>query len=411
MKKYISFLIILFACCTDPYELATKVSERLLVVDGYIGDKVKTSEINLSYSDEFETKVFQKVTNAKVEIVENSSVIHPFIEGSPGLYIPSDTLFKADFHNIYKLHIEIDDKLYESDEVCVKKSAGIDSLSFEAVTKYRAGDKVEYRALDILVNTETDEDASRYYRYFAEETWLVVAPTSLGTIYYPELTYEGGKPVDVTWTVKYDQMSNCWPSFFYKGINTATTEGLTRNQLVGMPIFAVSLNGPKLLYKYSVQIKQYSIPKVAYNFLSLIQVFIEQSGSLFDVQPGFIRGNVKCLNDENEKVLGIFYASNITEKRMFIHYTDLAFPDRAIVDNYRLDCLNETLIIPFTMGADKTKALLFMNDSILAKGLVPINIIPDSINLEDIVGFTSILCADCRYAGTNIKPEWWGKPY
>ena len=410
MKKYIGFLILL-AACVNPYDFTPNGIEKLLVVDGFISNDLGASEIKLSYSNEFKAKVFDLVRNANVEVIENSFMIHPFVEKTPGMYVPADTMFKADNQNIYRLHVEIGDKIYESGDVKIVRAAEIDSVSFKGADKYRAGDKTKYRALDIFVTTIDDINASKYYRYSAEETWLVVANESVNKLFNPEFIYDNaGEIVDIVWNEESILTHECWASSVTKGIITAATEGLSRNQLVNIPVFAVSLESPKLLYKYSVLIKQHSIPKEAFHFLNLMREFSDKSGSLFDIQPGFVDGNITCLSDENEKVIGIFYATDIEENRIFITYEDLIPSDRMIVAYYDPYCVRESLDIPGSVDSSKTVALTFMRDSLIyGKGLVVVDLaLKVGVDTVNIAVFTNGICADCRQSGTNVRPSWWG---
>jgi hypothetical protein len=413
MKKYIVFLFLL-ASCVYPYDFIPYGIEKLLVVDGFISNDLGNSEIKLSYSNEFNAKVFDKVNNAKVEVIENSSVIHSFINNAPGLYVPADTMFKADFQKIYKLHVEIGNRIYESNEVNITKAAEIESVSFKGADKYRAGDKQEYRALDISVTTKNDIEASKYYRYSAEETWLVVANESNNRIYKPVfINDQTGNPIDIAWNDSSALTTECWASSVTKGIVTAGTEGLTRNQLVNIPVFAVSLESPKLLYKYSVLVKQYSIPKEAYHFLTLMREFSDKSGSLFDIQPGFVDGNIISLSDENEKVVGIFYATDIEESRIFIRYQDLIPSDQLIVAYYDQYCAHETVSIPSSPDSAKTASLIFLRDSLIyGKGLSVVDLmIIVGTDTTEMPVLTNAPCADCRQSGTNVRPRWWGDIY
>jgi hypothetical protein len=411
MKKIFIFLLFL-ASCVYPYDFTQDNIVKLMVVDGYVSNEPGNSEIRLSYSNEFKARVFDLVNNAKVEVIENSSVKYPYILKSPGLYVPVDTLFMADENSIYKLHIEVDGKIYESTEVNIIRSAPIDSLSFKATDKYRAGDKMQYRALDIAVTTFDDANASKYYRYSAEETWLVRANESTDKKYNPEFVYDSkNNLIDVLWNEELlDNITFCWGNSVTRGIVTAATEDLIRNQLVNVPVFTVSIENTKLLYRYSVLIKQFSIPKAAYHFLSLIRQFTDKSGTLFDMQPGFVEGNMQCITDGNEKAIGVFYATDIEESRLFIRFDELSPSDQLIVYLHDLPCAHETISIPLNVGASKTGPLTFIRDSLIyGKGLVVSDVLLGiGTDSTETAVLTNHFCADCRLNGTNIKPDFWG---
>lgn len=395
--------------CVNPFDLNEDSYNRLLVIEGYVSTRLKDSEIRLSYSNKFKTRIFEMVSYAQVEVLENNSISHPFIEKEPGLYVPADTNFVADLQSFYSLHLVVNNKIYKSSDVSIKRSAAISKLGFEATDKYIAGEQLKYRALDILVTTVDDPDASKYYRYSVDETWLVTSIDTFNQRYRPEfILNNSGKIIDVQWNVESNlQSTYCWANSYVRGINTTSTEGLIRNQLVSVPVFGVSLENAKLLYKYSALVKQYSLPKEAHYFISLMNQFSENDVSLFDTQPGFVQGNIECLSNEDEKTIGIFYASDVVERRIFIRISDLSPADRMVVYRNALVCPLETVEIPTTEGADKSPSLTFLRDSILyGKGYVVANVLsgPDS----EVAQCTFEYCVDCRVMGSNVKPDFWG---
>lgn len=408
MKNFISLLIILSAC-VNPFILNEDEYDHLLVVEGFVSTHLKDSEIRISYSDKFKTTMFEMVSGAQVEVLENNSIKHSFAEKEPGLYVPADTNFVADMQSVYSLQIKVDNKVYKSSDVSIKRSAEISGLDFITTDKYLAGEKIKYRALDILVTTVEDPDASKYYRYSVDETWLVTATDSLNQRFRPEFILDNrGWPIDVKWNVESNIASTyCWAHSHVRGVYTYSTEGLIRNQLVNVPVFGVSLENIKLLHKYSALIRQYSIPKEAHLFISLMHQFSQNDVALFETQPGFVEGNLKCLSDESEKVIGIFYASDVVEKRIFIRFFDLPTPDRMIVLQHAMVCPSGVVEIPTTEGIDKLPALLYLRDSLLYdKGYVVANVLsqPES----ELVQCTYEYCIDCRVMGSNVKPDFWG---
>jgi hypothetical protein len=408
MKKFISLILIL-SSCVYPFDLSEDVPEKLLVVEGYISNKEKDSEIRLSYSNKFKTRMFEMISDAQVIVLENNSIAHTFVENEPGIYLPSDTLFVANSNSVYKMQLVIDNKTYESSEVRIKRSAEIERLDFRTTDKYIAGDDIQYRALEILVTNYEDPDVSKYHRYSVDETWLVTSRDTFNQRFRPIFIYDkAGIIVDVSWNVESNiQSTYCWASSSVKIFQPTSTEGLIRNQLVRVPVFGTSIQNIKLLYKYSVLVKQYSIPQETYYFLSMMNQFSENDVSLYDTQPGYVDGNIRCLNDGKEKVIGVFYASDVVEKRIFIRINDLNPTDRAIVKNSELVCPLEFVSVPNSENANKTPSLTYLRDSVMyGKGYVVANVLFEAD--YDITQNSYEYCCDCRVLGSNIKPDFWG---
>jgi hypothetical protein len=62
------------------------------------------------------------------------------------------------------------------------------------------------------------------------------------------------------------------------------------------------------------------LTKEAYQFFQTLQKNTQQTGTLFDPQPSQLPTNFHCLTNPGEKIIGFIYATNITERRIFISH-------------------------------------------------------------------------------------------
>ncbi len=76
-------------------------------------------------------------------------------------------------------------------------------------------------------------------------------------------------------------------------------------------------NEQKLIYKYSLRVRQYSLGPEGYKYWNEIGTHRQGQGSLFDRQPALIKSNIYNIADESEKVLGFFTMSGVQEARAF----------------------------------------------------------------------------------------------
>jgi hypothetical protein len=63
---------------------------------------------------------------------------------------------------------------------------------------------------------------------------------------------------------------------------------------------------------------QYGLTKEAYDYLGKMKKNTEQIGSIFDPQPSYLTGDIQCISDPSEKVIGFISFGVIREKRVFI---------------------------------------------------------------------------------------------
>jgi len=410
--RRIIVIFIMFVSCINPYHLNLDDADSHLVVEGYVSSRAGDSEIKLSRSGAFQRTVFDWIADAELMVIENEMVEHQFAYQDNGLYTPVQKDFAAKKESSYRLRIILDGQEYESDPVSLQGSLAIESMSFRAVTTYQGGVMQEEPGLELLLTSNIDEDASRYYIYSFEETWKVVAGYSLNKIITPIFIYdENQELINIDFeTVFEENVKDCWPSNIAEGITTSTTEGLSQNQLINVPVFRVNLESTRLLYRYSVLVNQYAISREAHHFFKMLKEFSENSGFLYNIQPGYVEGNIHNRNTPEEKVIGLFYAASHSSARIFISHSELPAEVRSVVRNHYPTC--EYIEQRYEYIPDdelpvvaNPEELLYLRDTLLrAKNMAIRDFWYGSylwVQLADKP------CVDCRVYGSNIEPEWW----
>lgn len=74
---------------------------------------------------------------------------------------------------------------------------------------------------------------------------------------------------------------------------------------------------------YYLRINQYSINRDTYDFYTEANKQLTTSGKIFDPISSQLKGNLSCINNPSEKVLGFFEASSVTHSAIVI-YQNLA---------------------------------------------------------------------------------------
>ena len=93
--------------------------------------------------------------------------------------------------------------------------------------------------------------------------------------------------------------------------------------IVYLPIASIPKDHGSLSVLYSIKVKQYAWTKEGYNFLDIMRKNTEIVGSVFDAQPSQLNGNIHCVTDPTEKVIGYFNISPVREKRIFINNSEV----------------------------------------------------------------------------------------
>ena len=142
---------------------------------------------------------------------------------------------------------------------------------------------------------------------------------------------------------------------------------------------------------YSVLVKQHAITKEEYEFLDIMKKNTELTGSVFDPQPSQLKGNIDCISNPGETVVGYVGVYSLEEKRIFIRNADL--PGWG----FNSGCFE----IPVGNHTDSIAQAI-------AGGLYATTVHtfrpPNNI---DTFNVAPGVCVDCTLIGTNKKPDFW----
>jgi len=172
-------------------------------------------------------------------------------------------------------------------------------------------------------------------------------------------------------------------------------------------LLLIPRNSDKLMVEYSVIATQCGLSDSAYNYLLLMQSNTENLGSIFDPLPSALKGNIQCVTDPSQTVVGFVNASGSQQKRVFIN-------SPADWDDYPTCYLKDTVL-------PKDPVILAWYFADVTPHPVPIgpNGDPDPPPSELYIplgsslmppGWTSNIeeCIDCRLkGGSTTKPSFW----
>jgi hypothetical protein len=227
-------------------------------------------------------------------------------------------------------------------------------------------------------------NATRYYRWSYVETW------EFTSAYYSQFEFTGGAMRRRT-----ENIYNCWGTEKSPTINLTSTTRLTQDVVTDFPLTLLPRNSPKLRFRYSVLVSQFAQTPEEYSYWEKLKKNTESIGSLFDPLPSQLSGNVRCLDEANETVIGYVGAASVSQKRIFIANAQL--PRGTINLNGYENCQAQDTI----PAAQATT--VFRNPRVIPIDAVypPVGVIP--------IAYTAGTpeCIDCRQRGTNVKPSFW----
>ncbi len=352
-----------------------------LVVSGFISNGVAPTEIRLSRTT--------RLTETPSEIMEKGAVVivqsdagesYPLQETSEGVYTSSAV--QIDPGKKYRVAIQAKAKQYESAYTIVQQTPDIDSVSWQQTN----------RGIDFSVHTHDASNASRYYQWTFEDTWEIQAR------YIPTLRYlyDGQNRIrGVAYRFADERadttMRRCWATGRSRTMLLGSSEKLTQD-VMSAPVHFVPGSSEKMQVVYSLLVKQYKLSREAYNFRQMMKKNSEQLGSVFDPQPSLLRGNIRCVSNPAETVIGFIEVTQQKEKRIIIKREDLSRWDYIDLC-YQLVVTNDP-------------------DSIAKYGAALVPTTVDSIHPQTLeirrYAAAPPQCVDCRLNnGTTVRPNFW----
>ena len=377
-----SLLILCSAGCIDPVPLTPNDYRENIVIEGFLSSENSVQRVSISKTSAINEQSFTPESGATVWIEDGEANAIKFPENLPGRYeqfiagIPGQS---------YVLHVTLhDSRQYKSSQVVLRNTPPVKQISAVYKPQQPSGDAGIYFSVDASDST----GQTRYYRWEFQETYEIQTP-------FPSaFEWLGGNSVQPR-TIP---VNRCWASDTSRNILIATSYGLADDQIMDFPIHFIPDYSYAMRIKYSLLVKQFSMTAEIFKYWKLLKQINQSQGSLFDIQPGTIIGNIQNVNDNKETVLGYFDASTVRYRRAF--FTPSNFNSSGYkAPGYLTSCEN---LIPYDVPANQIGA--FMSKTGNQSNLL---ISEATGSYEATLILRPKYCCDCTSLGTNIKPSYW----
>ena len=405
MKKKYAFwwlLAIMMMCaCRKPYNPpAIALPPSILVVEGVITGSDSTfitlsRTVNLAALNTNNPEL-----HASVAVESNQSVTYPLTELGNGVYACGP--LSLDNTHQYRLTITTaNSQLFASDYVSMLNAPPIDSVTFDTKGTLQSGP-----GMNVYVNTHDPTNTIKYYRWEYQETWLF--ESQFGSNYY-----SNGDTVLVR-NQQTQNITRCWDSDSSSTILLGSTAKLAKAVINKQLLTSVASSSEKVSNEYSILVKQYALTADAYTFYQNMKTNTEQLGSIFDAQPSQINGNLHCVNNPSQAVIGYVSVGTVTTQRIFISSRVLPGwqvtydpPGCVLAFNPKQPCCYYNFVNNNGSVTNQVNAYINYLIGHDQEPLIPIDAI-GPVNLPPL-GYTATTraCADCTLRGTNVQPSFW----
>ena len=383
--------------CVDPFEIQTDEFERSVVIEGTITNQNKTQKILISQTFPLDTVLMSGLSNAQVSVSDSNGSVYSFTEANVGEYT-STSPFAAEAGLTYTLRVETSDgRTYISEDTPVPSTSSIENIYAERDFKDDAEE-----GMFIYVDSYDPSGESKYYRFEYEETYKIIAPFwNAG-----DVNVVAGYPNPQFSIVPRSQEEQiCYNTIKSNTIIQENTTNFNEDRISKFPVRFINRDNYILTHRYSILVKQYVQSRAAFAYYETLGK-LSGSESLFSqLQTGFVEGNIYSEANSDEKVIGFFQVSTVTEERIFFNYDDF-FPGERLPD-FVSDCpllsppvMTEGGISPLLDAVEQNLITYYEDYSPPDNGL---------IQTEPHGPYYMVyrVCGDCTALGDNTVPDFW----
>ncbi|MEN2283508.1 DUF4249 domain-containing protein [Algoriphagus sp. SE2] len=299
-----SLYLLLPFSCIDKLDSFDDPQEEQLVIYGLLTDRYERQIVTVSRTSAFGFDPLG-VREAKVSLLTASGSRFRYISNGFGEYILEG--FAAIEGESYAIEVILEDKVYMSNYEKIPELLADDVISFEFNKEPFRTESPESVFTVFSETTLPNSSNPIYLRWMVEETYF------WPLVYLPGTGFPPPPPPP------------CFISDVIEPNRVNLFDGSSTNTQKGKFVLAKRLVDNSFLYPFFVSVKQLSINREAYEYWEKINIIINNQGSLFDIPPASVLGNISNFEDPNETVLGYFEVAKTKVSRIYTTREDVPF--------------------------------------------------------------------------------------
>jgi hypothetical protein len=289
------FIMLMAGGCVTEFIPEVTEDRDLLVVEGLLTDQPVANRVRLYLSMSIGDSLYAiPVHGAQVFIKDDLGGLHDLREKEPGCYYTNPILFRGIPGRKYLLLADTYKGSYASPFIEMKPVPPIDSVYYRKIfiKTNELGQTIE--GCQIYLDTHDSTNNTRFFRWNYTETWEFRIPYNVPN-------------------------NTCWITEQSNEVFLTNTSYLSESSVRQFPLKKIGTEkDDRLKVKYSIIVNQYSLSEEEYYYWEKIQKIFQQSGGLYDIIPMTVQGNISCIENPEEQVLGYFSVSSVASQRIFI---------------------------------------------------------------------------------------------
>jgi Domain of unknown function (DUF4249) len=314
--------------CIEVFEYpGSTYSNADIVVDGVITNEPGPYTVKLSTTVQVGASLGAlSISNAKITVFSNAGEVEVLQETNlPGTYKTDPTGIRGTVGREYWVEIKLPDgRIFESFPDKMSPTGQIDSVYYQFETSVAENGTKSY-GFRIFMDAQIPQVENSFTRWRFDGVYAVKTLPELHPIPGPSAELCQTSPLPCSGYTKNDNgkliaigkctCCDCWANQFEK--KPTVIENRSASEIKGLQVGFVPVNYYTFQNKYRVTVTQMSLSKKAYQYWLTFKEQKEGATSLF--QPAYGKTESNLFKTSNTgKVAGIFYASAVVKRKIFI---------------------------------------------------------------------------------------------
>lgn len=322
-------LILVLSACVDRITFDVGgLAAYSVVVDGVITDQPGPYQVELTKSFDIESKNSTKtnISARKVVLSDNLGNEVQLKQIRDGVYQTDPDEIRGVVGRAYKIRVELlDGRIYESIPDTLQSGGTVDSVYYTFKSEKNSEGTTKY-GFDVFFNSTSGEKNSYYFLWKFVGTYQVTTNPEAYTEPCGESRCPRPRPCSgyvLNVAGELEQVGECtcctcWVEFYNDNPIVSDNQLVAGGSFKGVRLGYVPLNQWTFQDKVRAEAQQYSLSRRAFNFWRAVKAQKEGTTSLFQPISGKIASNFVQLSGKTAPMEGIFYASALKTKGVFI---------------------------------------------------------------------------------------------
>ena len=310
--------------CIDPYNSDFGQENKVLVVEGLLTNDLQNPDtIRIQYSFYFNEYVYKKpIAGTQASIVSSAGQETKLISaGTEGGFVPP-AAFRINANEKYTLKFTLGDgKSYESTPQQILPTPPIDKIYdvFNPTSRLSSDGKTKLSANEVYLDfQDIPNQKNNYlwrYTHYERLPYCITCEPNSKYKAFTESCVKNTQAFDRNPAYDYQCKGTCYSILPSRTVNILSDVASDGRLIKGQLIAKIPMYG---YYGCLVVIDQMSISPEIFNFNKVLETQSQATGGLADTPAAAIVGNIRNINNSEDKVVGYFGIADIKRKRYWV---------------------------------------------------------------------------------------------